>query len=453
MINLLVIALLLAVFLVEFALRALGISSPVLLVIPEALSGVAVLVIAARAIAGGTVEVDRRYVVFFVLLGLTMLFGFVSQAVSSGAIVSGLRNYLKFVPFFLLPAVYPFTPRQLRLQFLVVLALLSVQGPLSIYQRFFQFGGKLHTGDFVSGTLTSSGVMTLLMAGGIAVVVVLFLRRKISLPTLLVGLAVLFLPMTVNETKATALIGPIAVIFPAFVAGVRRTEFRRLAPVLVAGAVAAIIFVQAYNSLSRYQTYGRSIQEYFTSDVLSDYLYTRAADGKQRALGRVDSIILATRKISEDPLSLTFGLGAGNASPSPIARFSGEYADYFGPYGIGMTQITTFIWEIGFVGLGIYLLFLFLVFTDARLLARYSEEYAVLGQSWATIAVIMALGLAYAQVFSANEVGYLFWFFSGLVAREARAIRKRLRAGPTVPAVAPGTTAHTILPGSIKAHG
>ena len=453
MINALVILLFVLVFLLEYIINTQGISARLLILLPEALSGLVALIIVGRAIAGRTVNLDRRYVIFFVLLSLTMLFGFVSQAVSSGAIVAGLRSYLKFVPFFLLPAVYPFTRRQLKMQFFVLLMLLALQAPLALYQRFVQFGGKFHTGDFVAGSVTTSGIMTLVMSGGIAAIVVLYLRRRISLLLLLLGMGMLFLPMTINETKATVVLGPIAMLLPVVVAGVRRTEIRRLAPVMVMGLIGAVIFVQAYNSLAQYQRYGRSIQEFFNDEVLTDYLYTQAADGKPRALGRVDSIILAVRQISSDPLSLTVGLGAGNASPSPIARFSGEYADYFVPYGIGMTQISTFLWEIGFVGLGVYLLFLLLIFMDARLVARHSDERAALGQTWATVTVIMGLGLFYAQVFSANEIGYLFWFFSGLVAVEARRLRQTARA-PSRAAVARVTNpaGEALLPEVVEAH-
>ena len=125
-----------------------------------------------------------------------------------------------------------------------------------------------------------------------------------------------------------------------------------------------------------------------------------AAEGERRALGRVDSIVIAVEVLSRDPMAMIFGLGAGNVSKSPIKGFSGEYAHYYGPYGVGMTQLTSFMWEIGLFGVAIYLLLYLFVFRDAYFLARNAEGAAgVLGHAWATVMIIMTFALAYKDIF------------------------------------------------------
>src|SRR5690606_2402927 len=102
-------------------------------------------------------------------------------------------------------------------------------------------------------------------------------------------------------------------------------------------------------------------------------------------------------------------------------------------YGVDVTQISNFLWEIGFVGLFAYLLLYWCVFRDGRLLSKRNTPAALLGQTWATVAVIVGMALMYKRSFSMNEVAYLFWFFSGIVAREAYLLRQERRSRVTSP--------------------
>ena len=51
-----------------------------------------------------------------------------------------------------------------------------------------------------------------------------------------------------------------------------------------------------------------------------------------------------------------------------------------------------------------------------------------MGQIWATGTVIMTFALVYKAVFAINEIGYLFWYFSGIAASEAVRQRRERRA-------------------------
>src|SRR5690606_11293781 len=150
--------------------------------IPELLSGIAMLAVLLRLIGGHGIALDWRYVVFLALFFFTLTIGFAAQSVSPGVIVSGLRSYVKYVPFFLLAASFPFADRQLKAQLTVLLAILLLQIPLAVFQRFVQFADKMHTGDPIRGMATSSSALTLLMICAIALLVSLYLRRRIKLP-------------------------------------------------------------------------------------------------------------------------------------------------------------------------------------------------------------------------------------------------------------------------------
>jgi hypothetical protein len=70
------------------------------------------------------------------------------------------------------------------------------------------------------------------------------------------------------------------------------------------------------------------------------------------------------------------------------------------------------------------------VFRDAWSLARRDDENALLGQVWATVTMLMTFGLIYKSVFSMSEIGYLFWFFTGVVASRAVEHRREGLARP-----------------------
>jgi hypothetical protein len=159
------------------------------------------------------------------------------------------------------------------------------------------------------------------------------------------------------------------------------------------------------------------------------YLYSGAAEQDANYNGRFDSLEFALRGIGADAVTAAFGLGAGNVSTSFLPQFDGEYADYYDRYGVGMTQITSLLWQVGYVGLAIYLLFYHFVLSDARALARGSGWTAMLGQMWVGVTLIMIFALIYKSVFSMNEIGYPFWFFSGVVAAGAAAERRKRRSG------------------------
>ncbi|HEX6994504.1 MAG TPA: hypothetical protein VF339_10210 [Gammaproteobacteria bacterium] len=439
--NFLVGAMFVSVFGAGFLVRNADVVHPYFTLLPELMTAVCLLVVIGRVLGGKDITLDWRYVVFFALFFFVLLFGFLVQSMSAGAVISGLRGYVKFIPFFLLPIVYPFTPRQLKGQLAVLLTILLLQSPLAVYQRFVEFGDRMHTGDPVRGMATSSSSLSMLMVCVIVLLVSAYYRRRIRLPFLLAATAVFFLPTTLNETKGTLVMLPVALLLPAFLMPSGSKPMRRVIAVAIVGAVAGLAFVTAYDYFIQYREHGKPLETFFTEGHVRHYLYTGADPTDERAIGRFDSISLAVETISRDPITLAFGLGAGNVSPSSLPGFEGEYAHYFERYGVALTQITNFLWEVGFVGLAAYLLMYLLVFQDALVLARRDASFGLLGQVWGTVTVLMGMALFYKSVFSMNEIGYLFWFYSGVVASKACAWR-RLAARRRSGLVRPGLRAY-----------
>jgi hypothetical protein len=428
----LVIALLLAILVLEYLIEAHGLLHPYAILIPEMLSGIVMLVVLVRLMNGTRVSFDWRYGLFVLVLLFTMAFGYSVQDVPTGAMLAGVRSYLKFLPFFLLPAVHRFSARELRVQLTLLLVLaVGIETPLALYQRFVEFADSMHTGDPVRGTLATSGGFSLFMVTAIAGVVILYLRGRLRLGAMLLLAAWLFLPTMINETRATMVLLPAALLVPVLSMPSKRHLMRRLVPLMAIGAVAFAGFVGTYNYFIQYREFHSSFEESWSLDKLRYYFYTGAADREAEYVGRFDSIEIALEHTTQDPLTFAFGYGAGNVSESFLPAFDGKYANYYLRLGVDQTQVTQFLWEIGVVGLLAFLFLFALVWRDSLTLARSDDHAAFLGQLCVVGMIIMTFGLLYKSLFHMNDWGYLFFYFSGVVASRAAAVRRAAALRPS----------------------
>jgi hypothetical protein len=438
-VNFLVIALLVSCFVASYLARTLQVVSVYFVLLPELFAGIALLVVLARIVVGKRLQIDGRYLLFVALLVLTMAMGIVAQEVPSGAVVSGLRDYLPVLPILLLGAAYPFTSRQIKTQLVVLGLLLMIQVPIAFHQRFFAFAHKMHTGDVITGTLSSSGALSVVMVAGVTVLTVMYLRRRLALMPLLLMTGFLLVPTMLNETKATLVMLPIAMLAPILF--MRRSEkpFRRLMPLVAVFAAAGIAFIGAYNTLIQHRSPDSSLQQFWFEGGVLDYVYKGSLEGDQR-IGRVDSVQLALRGISEDPLRAAFGLGIGNVSSAQIPGFEGEYSHYYDVYKVSFTQLSMLFWNMGYMGIVIYALLFYAVFRDAVLLARGEGRDAMLGQIWAPIVMIAAMCMFYKPILTIQEFIFPFMFYAGIVARRAhelRGVRRASRRGRAPAATEP----------------
>lgn len=435
--NILVIAMIVSCFLASYFAKTLQVLPAYLIVIPELLAGIALLAVLSRLIVGRRLSLDVRYLVFIGLLALTMAVGVVAQRVPAGAVVSGLRDYVPMLPFLLLGAAYPFTSRQLKAQLVIVGLLLAIQVPISFHQRFFEFAHKMHTGDVVIGTTSNSGTLSVVMISGVTVLTVMYLRRRLALMPLVVLTAFMLVPTTLNETKATFVMLPIAMLAPLVFIRKNERPFRRLLPLVAVFAVTGTVFVVVYNAMIQHRNPDASLQQFWLEGRVLDYVYKGSLEGDQR-VGRVDSVQIAMREISETPMRAVFGLGIGNVSSSRLAGFEGEYAHYYDAYKVAFTQISMLLWNMGYMGLVLYGWLFYAIFRDAVLLARGEGGDAMLGQVWAPIVMIAAMCMFYRPILIDQEFIYPFMFYAGVVARRAHALRQERRASRQRQAVAAG---------------
>ncbi len=425
--NKLVICLLLSVFFLDYISINLGLISRQWTWIPELLSVLALLGVLAAMASGFSTRLPLRYKIFVIGFVLISFVGVVLNTVPAGPLITGIRNYFKFLPFYLLPFAYLFTIKELGRQFKWLIFLVILQVPLALFQRLVLYR-TVQSGDPISGTVGISSMLSILMVCSIAMVVSLYVKKHISLKVMLFSCAYLSIPTMINETKSTLLFLPLAILMPFFLSKGVDKKFSQLLVVGSAVVVIMVAFVASYDYFMK-PRWGYGLLEFLTMDGrVEHYLHKGTeADDSADEVGRFDSYFLALSVLSEDPIKLLFGLGIGNVSNSFLPGMNGEYWEKYAHLGIQITTISYFLWEIGLLGLLLHFWVLFQIYLDAKYLSTDNGILGALGLCWMVVTIIVFITMGYKRFLYTNVMGYLFWFYSGLVIAYAQQLRSARR--------------------------
>jgi hypothetical protein len=395
--------------------------------LPEMVSLCAGLIVIVRGIQSRFRDVDAKYFIVFGIMALHILAGVVLNQMSPGVVFSGIRIYLKSLPFFFLPLVVKFEDRDLKWQLLLVAGISLIQFPIAWDQQ--QMPGV--TGDNVSGTLGISSFMSVFLCCTSAVAMSFYLKGRITLAILIAFLA-LTLPATmINETKGTMFLLPIALLAPVIflgkAQGARKARQAALTLVLICGFFAAFIPVYDHFIKERWEQERWGILEFFqTEGRVEEYLMKDSELGSSKA-GKIDSLFLPFKAARHDATQIVFGLGIANVSPSSLGHgFEGEYARR---YGLLMGPTTAvFLWEIGLIGTALAFLILYMIFRDARVAREAEGITGALALAWIAVTGIMFIAWFYKKTVGSDALSYLFWFYSGVIAAASMRIRRRSKA-------------------------
>ena len=413
--NKLIYILFLSIFLLDHLVFQLGLLNRYITWLPDVISILIVLIVSVRITLGYGQYIPPACRIFLILFLLNIIIGATINLVSPGPLIAGIRTYLKFIPLFILPFVYHFSSQQINMQLKLLLFLTILQVPVSIYQRFVLSRGFI-TGDFVRGTLSSSGNLTAFLTCAIAILMAFYLAKRINFTLFIYIFILLFIPMTMNETKSTVLLLPMALAMPIFFSS-SGVKIIRFIPIIILGIFAGIAFVFIYDHFNS----GRYvIGEFFTSEGRAErYLYSGLDIGMHHGkVGRVDSILIAYQTLSENILSLLFGLGIGNVSESFSPSLSGQYAEEYSSFNVKFTQVTLILWELGVFGVLLYFVLFFMVFKYSKRLSMNDSFLGALSSGWSVICLLLMVSLLYKPILNTNVIGYLFWYFSGYIISE-----------------------------------
>lgn len=413
----------LSVFFLDYLSNKLHLVNRYLSFLPELLSIAALLIIPARFMIIGGKNFPPKCVFLLIFLFLNILIGAIINLEPAAPLIAGLRVYLKPIPFFILPFVYPFSKDQISRQLKFILYLFLIQTPISLYQRFIQSRGLL-TGDLVTGTLTTSGHLTIVLCCAIAITMCFYLEKTISLKKFITLFLFLFIPMTINETKVTLILLPIALIMP-IMSFSGKISIKQYIPMFITGIFSAVAFFAIYDYFISAR-WGYGLLDFLTMEGRTeDYLYKGASTkGDAGKVGRVDTYVLAFKSLYDNILSLFFGLGIGNVSESSISGLSGEYSEKYREFNVNGTSLAVVLWEMGIFGVILYYTLYFMAYKDGKQLGHCGGTIGTFASGWSVVAIIMMISATYNNVIQENATGYLFWYFSGYIISECYRYRK-----------------------------
>jgi len=424
------------VFIIEFLATKLHLIPKVFKYSPELFSAVTIVLVVFRVGYVKTLALSPKYVILFALFVFHIIAGIILNGVPEGAIFAGFRYYFKFIPIFLLPVVYNFTDNQISTQLKVLVILGITQIPVSFYQRLFQFKGQA-TGDNVTGTLLIGSVQSIFLISCVCILVAFYLKKRVSGKHIMFLALALFLPATINETKGTVILLPFGLFTVLLILATTQEARKRIFGAMIAAVMLLSVFVVAYDFLyqSEDRSGGASLIGFFSGDFLEHYLY-RGAEFDQALLNirenndrilvmpeaekeheaRIDRFLAPLIMLSEhDPMKLLFGLGAGNVALFNFKGFIGDYAHISVLLGAEATLLALLLWEVGIIGVILYLIFFYMIFSDARSLSKSDSLAGAIAAGWAGVVVILVVALPYKNTLGFNVLGFLFWYFSGYI--------------------------------------
>lgn len=361
---------------------------------------------------------------WFVLGALVVMItcGVVVNEVGSGPVFAGIRNYLRAIPWFFVPAVFAYSESQIRTQLSLLFIIALIQLPLAVQQRVATAGRGIGavTGDWTSGTLMLSGGLSIFLICGVCLAAAYLVRKRLTLWQFGTLAVLLLFPTTINETKGTLVLLPVGLLL-AFVAAAR--PGRRLGYVL-AGTVTltlfVAVFVPIYDYLNKERAYAVPLAEYLNDpERLERYLAPRKKLDATGGAGKVDSIVKPLQDLSSDPLRFVFGYGIGNVSDSALGHgFVGRYYRAYAPYAME-TSLGLLILELGVAGVTLIGALMWLIYRDAWAVARREDDFiSAFAAGWVGVSAVIALSLAYTAIVGLASLSFLFWYFAGLVAAD-----------------------------------
>lgn len=398
--------------------------------LPELLSLIVLVIVIVRGVQSRFQYVRPIYWILFGSILVDMIFGALINHLEVGPMFAGLRSYLRAIPFFLLPAVWLVKEDQLRGQLKLLTVICLIQLPLAWSQRMGTVAAGAITGDMTVGTLTGSGTLSLFLISAACVLTGFFLKHRLSAKAYLALLVLFLLPTSLNETKITFVLVPMAML-TTYVFGSSPGVRMRNAALAIIGTIAFVsALVPIYDHFMK-PRWGYGIMDFVTMEGrLEGYLLKGAEVGDVRRAGKFDSLVASVDYVSRDPPTFAFGLGLANASDSALGdQFDGAYYRVFGNFPLN--SLSYILLELGAVGVVFVLLLHWNILIDCLVVVRRGTGApAALAAGWVGVSVVAFCSLVYSSPITTPVLSYLYWYLSGVVV----AFRMRLGEHDPVPA-------------------
>lgn len=397
--------------------------------------GLIAVVVIARGIATNAISrIPLKYILVMCGFFYVTITGIVLNVIGLDTVIAGVRVFLKYIPVFLIPFVYRYTDSDIRILLLFFIALLVIQSPIAIYQRFFQFA-DIFTGDYVTGTLPTNAALTIFGCFCAVFALVAYLDKRITLQQTGVMCLLAIFPTSLAETKVTPFF-LLTGMFAILLVRASRVSFKQLTALAGIGVLVLTMFVLLYNTLypreegigfvglitdkermmDNYQMTGITAKPFELNKEYKHVVGTSAKDYRSEPVevGRFDSLRLPIESLlPNEPLRFLFGLGIGNTDSN-----FGQGAEYLYvkmELGGSMTGLSLLMWETGLLGTIFFLTFICFVLRDAGELAKDKGSIGTISAGIFGCSSIILLNMIYANMFHQSILFILFSFFGGLV--------------------------------------
>lgn len=402
----------------------LGGLSKVAAFLPDMVAAALALSVLLRITQRHPIILAPKYIFIGLTFILTVVVGFFVNDMKASTMVLGIRDYLRFIPIFLVPAVFTFSEKDMKRILLFILALSLLQTPVGIWQYLTLY--PIHkTGDVVRGTLSNSGILSVYQCAVISVLYAFYLSKHISLKLFVALSGFLMVPIILNDSRATLLL----ILVGIFSVGLfdTRSSKNKLLVMTYTSLVVVVLagsFIVVYDKVfaDRYsQRYQGGLLEFYLQGAAEDDFYKKRAHDVGKGVGRLDSILFALDESKSNISSRMFGLGAGNVRPAPIEALEGKYVVRYSGYGVKINTISNLLWETGLFGVLLCVSFLLCVWFDTKKLINSEQEYtAAFALGWLAVTTIVIISLVYKEMILQNVAAVLIMFLSGWIAATQR---------------------------------
>ena len=393
-------------FVLDWLFFRYGIGIRPLTWIPEFISVIVAVSIPFKTAVTKQINLPLKYSILLTIYIANLIIGFLLNDVNGWVMLAGLRIYTKFLPVFLLPIIFSFTEHDFRKLILFVFVLAMIQFPVVLWQRFVKYSASL-SGDPMGGTLgySTSGVLAIFLLAVISFLVAFYFKEIISMPVFLLSLAAAFIPITLNETKISFVLLPIAFIFPALFLKAKRESIFRAMLVVIIFFSSVFVLKNIYNYFQQ-KRWGYGIETFVAMpERLNEYSRTR-----------LNPIKYAFTKALSGPRFTFFGHGAGNVSEGFTRKLNGKYIDQAYYYGVYKVSFTLMMWETGIIGTITFFVFSLLIFLDALNLCKEDGLTGAFSLGMLSFVIFFILSTFYTTTLDTNVLMYLFFLSGGYVA-------------------------------------
>jgi hypothetical protein len=405
------------------------------------------LVLLSRALHPDARRPEPMPALFWWVVGF-MLYAGVVTALNwggRGAAIAGMKDYFQAWGVILALAFLPEHPGRSRLLLALLLGIGFLQLPFVLHQYFYLVPLRagiqgLSAQDIVAGTFGAqlggggnNAALSAYLFFCVALLLGLWKAGRLVGGRLVLGLVWLAIPVFLNESKISLfyMLVVYLAVFPEDL--VQRTGRLILASLAVAGLLALFIFV--YYSHSQEAGHAYSLANYFDQIV---------AGQVERGYGTLDlnrwtALTFWFQEHIADPWHMLIGHGLGQTREGALLLEVGNTlaATRYPGKGIGLTALTSLLWETGVIGVGLLLGLLWAAFRQAGRLAAALRgsplDYALFVGMRACIAIV-ALGLIH-KGFFVFELAYqmMVVIVLGFLVHSARQQVKIQPAGPSSP--------------------